>query len=234
MIMINFAVDSRLLKKITPVGLQPDPYQGKCHISLVAKTVRQLRWKKTIPLRDFGSLSLQLYVRENTNDGPRFGTWFLKHYARGKLRPWLMSRLTNSNVDSLKITHPKRKRGASPTTPPDLQYSWPIGQKTNHIRIRGRSRIKEHSPESKIGYILRHSDRYTVNNGQLWRFEMTTPQWDIWDVAQAKFDCDIAALFGKDFVKPMSAAPASVFLSRGNVVTLSTPIPVETVAAQPK
>jgi len=231
MIMINFEVDSRLLKKITPPGLEPDLYQGKCHISLVVKTIRRLRWKKILPLRDFGSLSLQLYVRENTPTGPRFGTWFLKQYARGKFCPWLMSRLTHSQVESLKIAHPKRKRNASLGTPPDLEYRWPVGEKTNHIRIRGRSRIKEHSPDSKIGYILRHSDRYIDSNGQLFRFELTTPEWDIWDVAQAKFDCDIAALFGKDFVKPMSRAPASVFLSRGNVVTLSNPVAVETKTA---
>lgn len=225
MILINFEADERLLAKITPAGLEPDLYQGKGHISLVVKTIRRLKWKRMQLLRDFGSLSLQLYVRQNTTGGPKFGTYHLRNYARGAICSWMMSSLTHNKVDPLKIQHPKRKTTAK-DTPPDLEYRWPVGEKTNHIRIRGRSRIKEYSPESKIGYILRHSDRYIADQGKLWRFGLTTPEWVIWDVAQAKFDCDIAALFGEEFVKPMSRAPASVFLSRGNVVTLSNPVAV--------
>ena len=221
MVLINFEADDRLLKKITPKGLEPDLYEGRGHISLVAKTIRGLKFKGILLCRDFASVGLQLYVREPHNGEYRYGTFFLKHYVQRSLAAWFMSKLTNSEVIQMPMKHKKSKTPVH--RPPDIEYLWKVKERWNDIRIRGRSRVKEVRPESKMGYILRHADRYTVNDTGIWRSEMSTPGWVIWDVAQAKFDCDVERLFGSEYAKAMAKRPASVFLSRGNRVALSKP-----------
>jgi len=225
MVLINFEVDARLLKKIVPKGLEPDLYHGAGHISLVAKKIRNLKCRGFPLSRDFASVGLQLYVREPYRDGYRFGTFFLKHYVQRSVAAWMMGRLTNSEVLQMPM---KVKNSKLPVNrPPDIEYQWKIRDRWNDIRIRGRSRVKDIRKDSKIEFILRHSDRYVVNEKGVWRSKLQTPGWVIWDVAQAKFDCDVEYLFGEEFVKPMSRRPASVFLSRGNEVSLSKPELVE-------
>ena len=221
MVLINFEADSKLLKKITPKGLEPDLYQGKGHISLVAKTVRKVRFKGLPVTRDFASVGLQLYVREPHADGNRFGTFFLKQYVQRSMAAWLMNKLTRCEISQMPM---KMKKNKVPVNrPPDLQYLWKVRERWNDIRIRGRSRVKEVRPDTKLEYVLRHADRYMVNDKGIWRSRLSTPEWVIWDVAQAKFDCDVERLFGSQFVKAMAKRPASVFLSRGNEVAISKP-----------
>jgi hypothetical protein len=225
MVLVNFEADARLLKKITPKGLEPDLYQGAAHISLVAKKIRNLKCHGFPVSRDFASVGLQLYVREPHGDGFRYGTFFLKHYVQRSMAAWIMSRLTQSEVSQMPM---KVERSNLPLNrPPEIEYQFKVRERWNDVHVRGRSRVKDIREGSKIEYILRHADRYVVNEKGVWRSELTTPGWVIWDVAQAKFDCDVERLFGQEFVKAMSRRPASVFLSRGNEVALSKPELVE-------
>lgn len=225
MVLINFEVDARLMNKIVPKGLEPDIYQGAGHISVVAKTIRNLKCHGFPLSRSFGSVGLQLYVREPHRDGYRYGTFFLKHFVQRSVAAWVMSRFTQSEVTQMPMKVQTAKQPAK--RPPDINYQLKVGDRWNDIRIRGRSRVKDIRKDSKIEFILRHADRYVVNDKGVWRSELQTPGWVIWDVAQAKFDCDVEQLFGSEFVKPMSRRPASVFLSRGNQVSLSKPELVE-------
>lgn len=223
MVLINFEVAPRVLKKILPHGLEADLYHGAAHLCLVVKKVQRLR-KFGVPVSPpFGSLSLQLYVKEATPAGDRFGTLRLKHYVQGALPAWVLGKLTQGEISVLpmKLSAKKQPRDR----PPVLEYKWKIGDAWNHIRVRGRSRVKNLQSE-KMAYVLRHVDRYVHSGRQVYRSEIETPQWVIWDVAQAKFDCDVKQLFGQEFVKPMSGRPASVFVSRGKEVSISKPIPV--------
>jgi len=223
MVLINFEADERLLKKITPPGLEPDLYQGSAHISLVAKKIGNLQCKgfQLARPRTFASVGLQLYVKEPWQDGYRYGTVFLKHYVQRAFPAWMMSRLTKVPISKMPMKH--KTNGAPSNRPPDIEYQWKVGDRWNDIRIRGRSRVKDIRPGSKIEFIFRHPDRYVVDQQGVWRSELQTPGWIVWDVAQAKFDCDVKQLFGEEFAKAMSRRPASVFLSRGNQVTLSKP-----------
>ena len=138
----------------------------------------------------------------------------------------MLSRLTQSEVTQMPMKLQTVKQPAN--RPPDIEYHWKVADdRWNEIRIRGRSRVKDLRANSKTDFIFRHTDRYTVSEKGIWRSELRTPGWVIWDVAQAKFDCDVKQLFGEQFVKAMSRRPTSVFLSRGNEVSLSRPELVE-------
>lgn len=228
MVLINFEADQRLLKQITPKGLEPDLFQGSAQISLVAKTIRNLKCCGFPLSRNFASVGLQLYVKEPLGDGNyRYGTFFLKHYVQRSVAAWMMSRLTQSDVSQMPM---KCKTSKLPNNrPPDIEYQWMVRERWNDIRIRGRSRVKDIRPDSKAGYVFRHADRYVVNEKGVWRSELSTPGWVIWDVAQARFECDVENLFGAQFSKAMSRRPSSVFLSRGNEVSVSKPMLVGSV-----
>ena len=223
MVLINFEADERLLKKIVPRGLEPDLYQGHAHISLVAKTVKNMKWKgfQLGTPRPFCSFGLQLHVKEPVEGGYRYGTYFLKHYVQRSYPAWIVKRLTKVPIE--KMTMKSKTKKAPANRPPDIEYQWKLGDKWNDIRIRGRSKVKDIRSGSKVDFVFRHADRYVVDEQGVWRSELRTPGWVIWDVAQAKFDCDVKELFGEEFVKSMSRRPASVFLSRGNEVSLSRP-----------
>jgi uncharacterized protein YqjF (DUF2071 family) len=225
MALINFQIDPKLVRKKLPPGLECDSYNGDSHVSLVAKAISDLRWKGIPVCRKFCSLSLQLYVKQETSTGPKYGTFFLKNYVSRSGAAWLMGKLLGSEVDRLRIVQ-KASGFRLRTETPDVEYAWKVEDRENKIRIRARSRIKQIPSGSKASYVLRHSDRYTLQNGKTYLHGLSSADWQMWDVAQANFTCDVKHLFGEEFVKPLAKRPASVLLSKGSDVRIQKPVQI--------
>ena len=76
---------------------------------------------------------------------------------------------------------------------------------------------------SEEEFITEHYWGYTAQrNGTTKEYHVDHPRWKTWQTKDAKFDCDIASIYGTQFIQTLSAAPNSTFIAEGSPVTVST------------
>jgi hypothetical protein len=49
-------------------------------------------------------------------------------------------------------------------------------------------------------------------------YKVEHPHWRIWQTQEALFDCDVEALYGRQFSESLGAKPSSAFLAEGSQV----------------
>ena len=216
---INFAIKADALHASIPQQLVLDYHKGDAFVSLVCMEIKRLSFCGLPIVPRFCELSLRCFVSERDSPGNR-GVLYLKSYASSKFGAWVLSNLIPHSHSVMKIKANNKSGGQRP---PDLDYQWKIEGHDNRMRIRGRDQITRQDPSSKLGFIMSHSSRYQTIHGQTSVYDISRPQWVLWDAAQANFTCDVRRLFGKEYVKPLAARPVSVFLSAGSKVTLHQP-----------
>lgn len=212
---LNFVIGSDILASALPAGLVVDHHKGDTFISLVCMQVRKIPFCGMPIVPGFCELSLRCFVSERENPD-RKGVLILKSYASGSLGPWVLGNIVPMEHGSLPIkSQCKTGKGA-----PELDYGWKIEGHENRMRIRGRDQIMKMDSSSKLGFILAHRSRYLTHKGITSAYDVTSPEWAIWDAAQANFTCDVRRLFGAQYVKPLGARPISVYVSEGSMVKL--------------
>jgi hypothetical protein len=106
---------------------------------------------------------------------------------------------------------------------PETTYDWRLGSGSGHLKLKARHRIPHIDKGSKVGFIVNRSNLFQVKNGKTLMFPMTVTPSNLWDAAQASFNCDTEEIFGREFAKAMGRRPASVFLAERNISTVYAP-----------
>ena len=87
------------------------------------------------------------------------------------------------------------------------------GREAIQVRVDigpGETAPRHTHPGEEIIYVLEGTLEYRVEH----------PRWRVYDVADAKLDCDIAGLHGKQFCDSLNCKPSSAFLAEGSAVTV--------------
>ncbi|MEM9942213.1 MAG: DUF2071 domain-containing protein [Planctomycetota bacterium] len=216
----NFSIAPDVLAEHVPPGLELDDYNGETYISLIAQTV-----SKAGPFGMFGKfnqLSLRFYVRRKSTGISRKGTCSLKSYVSNGTGAFLLGSKFIEEFKKLKIKN--SNSGFNGNGIPNADYSWQVEENQNRLRVKARSPIKNDGPNTKVGFILSHTNHYEGNRGKTLEYRIDRPNWTAWDAAKASFTCDVKRLFGLDFVKPLAKRPASVFVTAGSVVSIYRPV----------
>ena len=211
----NFLVPPDILKKYVPKGVELDFFGDETYVSLVCMVVSKpgllgISFPPKSP-----HLSLRFYVRRSNDPLHRRGTCSIRNYVSSPTMAWMLGSKLEGDYQKMRMK--KQSSGFdSKSAIPEAVYEWKVGDHWNKLRIRGRNRIKNAGPETKIGFILSHPNVYRKVKGKTSEFQVQRPAWKAWDVGQANFSCDVEKLFGKAFVKPLARRPASVFVSSGS------------------
>lgn len=223
---VNFHIDDSILKPLVPKGLELDYYNGETYVSLIAMTVRGIKaWG--LPFSVIPScpeLSLRFYVKHVRDGHVSKGTCLIKDYISGGTAAWFLENRFKSQFSRMKIK--SNNSGFRENMTPEVEYTWKVDEHLNKIRVKGRSRVQKTGDDTKVGFILEHSNYFGSSDGRTLVYRVQRPSWVIWDAAQANFTCDVKRLFGMPFVKPLSRRPASVFVSAGSPLTIFRPLEV--------
>jgi len=72
---------------------------------------------------------------------------------------------------------------------------------------------------SEEEFITEHYWGYTAHrDGSSAEYRVEHPSWRVWSVESAELDCDVAALYGTQFVDSLSCKPSSSLLAEGSAV----------------
>jgi uncharacterized protein YqjF (DUF2071 family) len=223
MVAVNFQIAPKILADRVPRGLELDFFHDETYVTLVCMVMRKVGLMGIPLTRGFVEMSLRFYVRRPNNPTHHNGTCTLKTYVSSSTGAFILGSKFDMPFPKLKMKYKNSGFQRSGDAVPEVEYRWKVEDHWNMLRIRARSRIKNTGPDTKVGFILDHTNHYQSHNGKTLEYYVRHPKWSAWDAAQANFTCDVKQLFGKEFVKPLAKRPASVFVSRGGDVRVYRP-----------
>jgi uncharacterized protein YqjF (DUF2071 family) len=216
--MLNFTIDPRILEPYVPAGTELDSWQGRTHVSIVGFQFVDTK-VLGIPLpfhRHFEEVNLRFYVMRQTPEGPRRGVVFIREIAP----KWLVSLVARWFYNESYVTMPMRHRVELPSESADgsVQYEWEHGNRWNGLSARIHGQPLPALAGSVEEFITEHYWGYTKQkDGATMEYQVEHPPWRVWPASSARYDCDVEAIYGKEFV-PYLREPSSAFVADGSPI----------------
>jgi uncharacterized protein len=221
--MLNYEVDAKILSPFVPAATELDFWNNKTFVSVVGFLFQNTRVRGVaIPFhRNFEEVNLRFYVRHKSADGWRRAVVFIKEIvpraAIAKIARWFY----NENYVALPMSH--RIEGASGEIK-SAAYFWRFNKRENSLSLTTRGGARPVPEGSEAEFITEHYWGYSAQkNGATFEYQVEHPRWRIWEVHDAKLDCDAAKTYGEQFSETLSRPPASAFLAEGSPVKVFGP-----------
>lgn len=218
--MMNYVVDPRVLRPLTPSGTELDDFNGRTFISVVGFLFLNTRvCGVAIPFhRNFEEVNLRFYVRRRGPEGWRRGVAFIKEIVPRRAIAWMARAVYGEKYIALPMRHALAPAAAAPD---QVLYAWKWGGRESSIRMTASGQPRAAEAGSEAEFITEHYWGYARRRGgRTTEYRVDHPRWRIREAASAALDCDAAALYGPAFAEALHARPASAFLADGSPVTV--------------
>jgi hypothetical protein len=212
--MLNFVVEPSVLAPHVPAGTELDFWRGQTFVSVVGfQFLNTSVLGVPVPFhRQFEEVNLRFYVVRQTPEGPRRGVVFLREIAPKRLISVAARWFYNEKY----VTMPMRHCAALPM----VEYEWFHGGRWNGLAVRAQGHARVSFAGSEEEFITEHYFGYTrQTDGGTMEYEVEHPPWRVWSAALARYDCDVEAIYGKEFV-PFLQEPSSSFVADGSPVVV--------------
>ncbi len=220
LVMLNYETEPTLLQPRVPVGTELDSWQGRTYVSVVGFQFLHTRvWDLAIPFhRHFEEVNLRFYVRRKTPDGWRRGVVFIKEIVPRAAIASIARLFYNEPYIALPMSHQIEFLNGEVKS---ARYSWRQGEHEQAVKIITRGAAQELLADSEAEFITEHYWGYTTQrDGTTMEYQVEHPRWRVYEAAEATFNCDVANLYGHNFVPCLKAKPVSAFLAEGSTVTV--------------
>ena len=231
LVLLNFPVPTDVIKHIAPPGTEPDLHNGQSYISIVGFQFKNVRlFGLPFPgYTNFPEINLRYYVRRTVAGELRRGVVFAREIVPRRAVAIIANRLYNENY----ITRPMRSeiQIAGPELAPNdtLKYAWndtpsrlrlsaksPHG---NHLAAQVAAPLALPRPGSLEEFIIKHYWGYTHGrDSQTREYRVEHNPWRIATVANAVWDCDIAANYTPPLAEFLTAQPTSAIIAEGSPI----------------
>jgi uncharacterized protein YqjF (DUF2071 family) len=222
LVMLNYEINPAVLGPYVPPGTELDAYQGRHFVSMVGFQFHRTRVKGlAIPCHvNFDEVNLRFYIRRKAPEGWRRAVAFIKEIVPRWAIATVARRVYNENYVAL----PMRSTVRLPTAemPGEAVYRWKLDRQWHELGATFEGEPQLLQPESEEAFITEHYWGYvTQRDRSLVEYEVKHPSWRVWRAAKSWFHCDVEALYGAEFVGPLSREPASAFVAEGSAISVS-------------
>jgi uncharacterized protein YqjF (DUF2071 family) len=218
--MLNYEIEPSVLASCIPSGTELDLWNGKVLVSVVGFLFLKTRvFGISVPFhRDFEEVNLRIYVRRKADDGWRRGVVFIKEIVPRAAIALTARKLYNEPYIALPMAHRiEEERSAVKSA----EYSWRFSGRQNSLKLTTRGEAQPLTEGSEAEFITEHHWGYNAQqDGSTLEYQVEHPRWRVYDVADAKLDCDAAGLYGEQFSDSLNRNPSSAFLAEGSAVTV--------------
>jgi uncharacterized protein YqjF (DUF2071 family) len=219
--MLNFEVDPAVVAPFVPPGLEIDYLHGTTFLSMVGFRFLNTRvLGLPIPFhRNFDEVNLRCYVKRNLDGETRRGVVFIKELVPRRLVAWVARRFYNENYVAL----PMRSHIDLPTAgrAGSVSYAWQCGERWHELTARIGGEPVEAPPGSEQKFITEHYWGYSqMRDGGTMEYQVEHPRWRVWTAESSRFDCDVAAVYGPQFVPSLSRPPTTAFVADGSAIVV--------------
>jgi uncharacterized protein YqjF (DUF2071 family) len=219
--MLNYEVPPEVLAPLVPAGTELDSWEGKTFASVVGFLFLDTRVRGiAIPgHRDFEEVNLRFYVRREAEDGWRRGVVFVKEIVPRFAIATMARLFYGEKYAALPMRH-------SITGDPSrggmyVMYGWRLRGRWNGIGAVVGGAPEAAAPGSEEEFITEHYWGYSsLRGGGCVEYQVEHPRWRVWKLLRPVLDCDVAALYGRQFAEPLAGEPSSAFLADGSEVAV--------------
>lgn len=212
--MANFPIDPEVLLPYLPAGTKLDLWQGRTFVSVVGFQFLDTK-VLGIPLpfhRRFEEVNLRFYVVRPVPEGLRRGVVFVREIVRKRLVSLVARWFYNENY----VTMPMRHRIGEGV----VEYAWQYGERWNGLSLRTQGEAQLPVQGSEEEFITEHYWGYTKQpDGTTMEYQVEHPPWRVIPASLHRYDCDVAAIYGKEF-EAYLREPSSVFVADGSPVVV--------------
>jgi len=221
--MLNYEIDPALLSPHVPAGPELDVFQGRTMASMVGFLYFDTRVLGVgFPFhRNFPEVNLRFYVRYRSCEGWRRGVVFVKELVPRRIVAWIARTIYDENFRYVPMQYAITPRQDEPEVPGKVEYQWKSADRWNRLAVETIGPARPLVEGSEEQFIAEHYWGYTARrDGTTSEYEVEHIPWRVWQVSESEFDCDVAALYGSQFVEPLSAKPCSAFLAEGSPIAV--------------
>lgn len=213
---LNFVVDPRIVAPLVPLGTAIDFENGETFLSVVGFLFLDTRLLGLpIPLlRDFEEVNLRFYVRKKSADTWRRGVVFVRELVPRRAIATIARTFYGEPYLALPMKHDIDHADSKLS----VEYSWRRGIKWESLRMTATGEPQTIPAGSHAEFITEHYWGYTRVKDGCNEYRVEHPRWKVWNADIFEFKADIAALYGKQFVEPLSAAPRSALIADGSPI----------------
>lgn len=218
--MLNYEVEPAVLAPHVPTGTELDLWNGKTLVSVVGFQFWNTRVRGLlIPFhRNFEEVNLRFYVRRRAEDGWRRGVVFLQEIVPRTAIAFTARALYNEPYIALPMAHRITAASGSVTA---VEYSWRLGGRENRVTLSVRGEAQPLRVGSEAEFITEHYWGYNAQrDGSTMEYRVEHPRWRVYEDCDARLDCDVARLYGRQFCRSLLGKPSSAFLAEGSAVTV--------------
>lgn len=218
--MLNFPVDPVVLQPYLPLGVELDTWHGQTFLSVVGFQFVDTRVLGiSIPFhRHFSEVNLRFYVRRLAAEGWRRGVVFLREIAPRFMVSLIARWLYNEKY----VTMPVRPQVTLPVGSKEglAQYEWWHHRRWNSLSVRIHGEPTQPAVGSLEEFIAEHYWGYSRQpDGGTVEYQVAHRPWRVWSASSARYDCDVEAIYGKEFV-PYLREPGCAFVADGSPVVV--------------
>jgi uncharacterized protein len=213
---LNYVVDPKIVAPLVPPGTEIDFENGETFLSVVGFLFLDTRLLGLpIPLhRDFEEVNLRFYVRKKSGGTWRRGVVFVRELVPRRAIATVARVFYGENYVALpmkhEIEHVDFRLG--------VEYSWRRGRKWESLKMSAKGEPQAIPAGSHAEFITEHHWGYTCVRGGCSEYRVEHPRWKIWNAETSELNADVAALYGEQFVEPVSAPPRSAFIADGSSI----------------
>lgn len=163
---------------------------------------------------EFEEVNLRFYVRRKSADTWRRGVVFIRELVPRRAIALVARIFYGENYLALPMKHNIEQTDANVT----VEYSWCRGRKWDSLKMSAAGDPQTIPAGSHAEFITEHYWGYTRVRGGCTEYRVEHPRWKIWNATSFNLNADIAALYGEQFVEPLSAPPISAFIADGSAI----------------
>ncbi len=219
--MINYEIDPAILLPLVPRGTELDSWQGKTFVSEVGFMFLNTRVAGlAIPFhRNFEEINLRFYVRRKAEDGWRRGVVFVKEIVPRMAIATVARVVYNENYVARRMWHGTDLSEASFTKTGVVEYGWMEKSGRNFLRVRAIGKAEPLVAGSEEEFITEHYWGYAAQrDGGTVEYQVEHPSWNVWQVSEAEFSCDVELVYGAQFAEALRGKPSSAFVADGSPI----------------
>ena len=220
LLMLNYPIEASILQPYLPKGTELDYFNGQAYASLVGFMFLDTKIKGiAIPLhQNFEEVNLRFYVRFKEGDQWKRGVVFIKEIVPKKMITVVANVLYGEKYYNM----PMKNSLTETSENFEVKYEWKFMGQWNFLQASAQKNVIPVRAHSEEEFITEHYWGYSKINGSTTsEYQVNHPQWKLHNIIDYNVQCNIAALYGPQFIDALSRTPSSVLLAQGSAISIN-------------
>ena len=215
----SFAADPAVLRPLVPAGTELDSYAGRDFMSVAGFLCQDTAvFGFRVPFhRNLEEVSLRFHVRRKAPEGWRQGVVFVRKIVSRSTIAWAARCLHGESCLALPMRHSIEGLDADLR----VEYAWHRAGAWESLRMQAAGPPRAFIKGSIEEFMAGQGWGFSARLGCCSEYRVRHPNWSFWPATATEFKCDVASLYGPQFVDSLASPAAAALIADGSEVVVS-------------